>query len=190
VRHQNEEIQERKVNEIIKKRNEKEKKMESLQHQKEEERIYKHNIDALKRLDKEDNVKRNENKKEYERQLLLMKQALIDEKINAIKKEKQDVRAGKAEIKKRIEIEKADLAEKFKLVQTGKADPSILKGLTNNTHQYNSLTGSPKPKKRKAESPQKEADDGGYQKPFPNRENFETREQEASRLQHLPPDKR
>jgi len=110
--------------------------------------------------------------------MLLVKQALIDEKINKIKQEKQEVRQEKADKKKKMDIEKAELSEKFKLVQQGKANPEILK-LALNQDANNSFTESSKPKKRKQdESTEKE---GGYKDPFPDKQKFESKEEEKKR---------
>ena len=116
-----------KIGDIVGKRQDKEQKLEGINKQKDEERNYKHNLEVLKALDKHENVKRNERKKEYDRQMLVMKQALIDERIQNIKNEKNEVLQSKAQIKKKIELEKQEMAEKFKLVQQGKLDPASLK---------------------------------------------------------------
>jgi len=172
------------VNKIQHDRELKEKALDVANMQKAEERMYKANLDAMKRLDKEDNVKRNERKKEYERTQLMMKQGVIDEKISRIKQEKLDVRENRQVMKKQIDMDKANVQAKFTLVQQGKADPSILMKEVNSN--FVGLS-SPKMDKSKA-SPAK--NDEVYQKPLPEQERFETREEEAKKLKLLPTDKR
>jgi len=157
-----------------------------LQHQKEEERTYTHNLAVLKQLDKHENVKRNERKKEYDRQMLIMKQALIDERIQKTKQDKNEVLQGKAEIKKKIEYEKQEMQEKFKLVQQGKLDPSTLKGIDINNY----TSGGTEKTKKKVQSNSDVNAEQNYQKPFPNEKKQETREEENSRIRDMPPQKK
>lgn len=186
VRQQNEENVRSKIGDVVSKRQEKEKKLEGLQHQKEDERTYKHNLDVLKSLDKHENVKRNERKKEYDRQMLIMKQALIDERIQKTKQEKHEVLQGKAEIKKKIEFEKQEMQEKFKLVQQGKLDPTSLKIVDVNNY----TSGATEKTKKKVQSNFDVNAEQNYQKPFPNKDKLETREEENSRIRDMPPQKK